>query len=93
MKSRIVWGLLISAVCLNVALAETGYIQARQAKILAEPVAKAEIVTSAQKGDAVEIIAREGRWLKVSFGQQQGWVSSLLVGDKPPQHFKGIKAS
>jgi hypothetical protein len=84
MKNSFVSGLVLSLICMNLALAETVYIKARQAKLYVEPSAKAELVTSAQKGDAVEIIEQQGRWLKVSFDQHHGWVSSMLVGKTPP---------
>lgn len=84
MKNSFVSGLVLSLLCINLALAETAYIKARQAKIYIEPSAKSDLVTSAQKGDAVEIIEQQGRWLKVSFDQHHGWVSSMLVGKTPP---------
>ncbi|MFC1750123.1 SH3 domain-containing protein [Pseudomonadota bacterium] len=66
-------------------LAETGYVQAHKARILASPSAKAEVLTIIKKGDTVDIIEAKGRWLNVNVDGQEGWVSKLLIKDKPPQ--------
>ncbi len=84
MKIGSALGVIFGMLCANFALAETGYIQARQAKIYAAPSLKAEPVASVEKGTAVEIDERQGRWLKVHVARHQGWVSSLLVGSNPP---------
>ncbi len=67
------------------AMAETGYVQSRTAKLLASPAARAEVVTELVKGDAVEVVETQGRWLKVSSGDKTGWISKLLVKNQPPK--------
>ena len=66
-------------------LAENGYVQARQAELFAEPSFKESVIAVAHKGDAVVIEQRQGRWLKVKFGDKEGWVSKLLVSGEQPK--------
>lgn len=97
MHGKLTLGLMIVLLCANSALAETGYIRAREAKIMAGPSAAAKSLGTLHKGDAVQIIQRQGRWIRVTTNQQRGWVSSLLVDNKPPMHkatvLDGKKAS
>lgn len=65
--------------------ADTGYVQAAKAKILASPSINAEVITTVPKGGIVEIIQTKGRWLNIKVGQLEGWVSKLLIKDKPPK--------
>jgi len=85
MKIRFLLGLCFPLLLSSAALAESGYVQARQAELLAEPSLKAVVVAVAQKGDVVTIEQQQGRWLKVKFGDKAGWVSKLLVGKEPPK--------
>lgn len=64
--------------------AELVYVQSKLAKILEAPGFNAPVVAEAAKGDALEKLAQEGRWFKVSFRERQGWVPELLVGPRPP---------
>ncbi len=84
MTTKALLTLVILAISSSMALAETGYIQGRQAKIYAAPSMKSDVVSSAKKGDAIEVIETHRRWLKVEFDGQQGWVSKLLVKNTPP---------
>jgi len=86
MQGRLILGLVIALFSANAALAETGYIRAREARVMKAPSAAADQVVALHKGDKIEIIKHQGRWLKVTAGQQEGWVSSLLVGSRPPMH-------
>jgi hypothetical protein len=85
MKIRFLLGLCFSLLFSSVVLAESGYVQARQAELFAEPSLKAAVVAVAHKGDVVSIEQQQGRWLKVKFGDKSGWVSKLLVGSEPPK--------
>lgn len=84
MRSKKLITLIILAISSSIALAETGYVQGRQAKIFSSPSMKSAVVVSAQKGDAMEVLETQGRWLKVEFNGQLGWVSKLLVKNSPP---------
>jgi hypothetical protein len=85
MRIRIVLGLFFSLFYASLVVAESGYVQARQAELFAEPALKSVLVAVAKKGDAVVIEQRQGRWLKVKLGDKSGWVSTLLVGSEPPK--------
>lgn len=85
MKIRFVLGLIFSFLCSSAALAESAYVQARQAELFAEPSLKAKVVAVANKGDALVVEQQQGRWLKVKFGGKSGWVSRLLLGSEPPK--------
>ena len=86
MTTKALLTLVILAISSSMALAETGYIQGRQAKIYVAPSMKSDVVSSAKKGDAIEVIETQRRWLKVEFNGQQGWVSKLLVKNNPPMN-------
>lgn len=63
---------------------ELVYVHSKQAKMLAAPDFNAAPVATLDKGSALEVQGKDGRWLKVSHQQQTGWVPELLVGAKPP---------
>ncbi|KAF0191532.1 MAG: hypothetical protein FD165_1866 [Gammaproteobacteria bacterium] len=63
---------------------ELVYVQSKQAKLLSIPAFDGALVATVEKGAALEKLALQGRWVKVSHGDQQGWVSQLLVGPRPP---------
>lgn len=84
MRSRFITAFLMVLIGTDAAVAETGYVRAREAKVMTSPTASAEVVISLDKGAEVEILKRQGRWLSVTVGEHAGWLSGLLVGDKPP---------
>ncbi|ALP51937.1 hypothetical protein Tel_01620 [Candidatus Tenderia electrophaga] len=86
MRSRLILALMALILVGNLAQAESGYIRAREAKVVSAPSAAAELVMALPKGTEVDILQRQGRWLEVQSGGRQGWVSGLLVGDEPPMN-------
>jgi hypothetical protein len=64
--------------------AETVYVQSAKARIMSAPEFKASVVATAGKGEALALMEKSGSWIKVTYQQHTGWVSALLVGDKPP---------
>jgi hypothetical protein len=60
------------------------YVQSLKAKIMSAPSFKAAIVAEAGKGTKLIASGKEGSWIKVGFGQKQGYVSSLLLSKNPP---------
>lgn len=81
---RSIFAVLLAVASFSAA-AESLYVQSNKAKILANPSFQAPVLATAGKGDAVTLIERQDKWIKVSFKDTQGWVSTLLVGAKPPQ--------
>jgi len=64
--------------------AETVYVQSIRAQLKAAPVFGSPEVARADRGDALQVLARNPGWYKVSLGQKEGWVSSLLVSPHRP---------
>ena len=80
-----VWliGLVASSLPLT-ALAETVYVQSIRAHIKAAPVFGSAEIARAQRGEALQVLAKNPGWYKVSVRQKEGWVSSLLVSSRRP---------
>jgi len=76
-------GLALSLVA-GSCLAETVYVQAKQAKLMSEPNLKSEVVTAVEQGTALEQLAEQGRWLKVEHAGKQAWIYRLLISKQPP---------
>ena len=80
--------LLIVAVLLltSVAMAAAADLYALGAKvaILAEPKLGAVKVAEAKRGDLLSGSEEQKGWYHVTFAGKSGWVSRLLLGNKPP---------
>ena len=76
--------LLLPWLLIAVVHAETVYVQSAKAPLLANNDFAAEQLLVLDKGAELTVLASEKRWLQVSFGDLQGWVSVLLVRDTPP---------
>lgn len=51
----------------------------RNDKLYAQPSATSQVTGSAVKGASVDILAKQGGWLKVSAGRSTGWIRLLSV--------------
>lgn len=51
------------------------------ARLRARPAERAPTVVKVDEGDQVKILARKGRWLKVSYKGEVGWVTRTQVED------------
>lgn len=60
------------------------YVQSLKAKVMKKPSFKAAPVFTAEKGQQLTVVEKKGRWFMVSLDGKSGWVSSLLVGNRPP---------
>lgn len=78
------------ALALTIALAssafagETMYVQPAKAKLLGEPKMNGAQVAELKRGDAVEVLKKEGLWFQVKSGKNTGYVSKLFVNDTKP---------
>lgn len=63
---------------------ETLYVQSVKAKLLSEPSFQAEPVDVISKGSQVEVVESQGRWIRVHYQDESGWINKLLVSSKPP---------
>jgi uncharacterized protein YgiM (DUF1202 family) len=79
---------LLLATCLLLlcgpAAAQTLYVQSLKAKLHAEPSSQSPQIAILDKGEAVELVEKNERWIKVTHGQQTGWISSLVLAGQPP---------
>jgi hypothetical protein len=69
--------LLLSAAAAS-ALAAPGTVL-RNDKLYSQPSATASVAGSAVKGASVEILAKQGGWLRVTAGKSSGWIRLLSV--------------
>lgn len=86
MRKSIIFFLTI-AVLLSLSgrlFAEDQYVQSRKAKIMSAPSFKSAVLGEAGKGAKLAASGREGSWVKVTFKDQQGFASSLLLSPRPP---------
>ena len=84
MKIKLGMALLLAMVASQVVAQELRYVQARQAKLYAQPSLKSSVVAILPKGQTVDLLVSEGRWLQVSVEGKTGWVSKLVVASHPP---------
>lgn len=66
------------------AYAKDVYVQSIKANIVSEPSFKSQSIVIVDKGSKLQLLETQGRWLKVSFNNQQGWVSKFVVDEHPP---------
>ncbi len=79
--------LLVTALLLtsaSIATAADLYALGAKVAILAEPKLGAAKVTEAKRGDLLSGSEEQKGWYHVTFAGKSGWVSRLLVGNKPP---------
>jgi hypothetical protein len=70
---------LIAALFSGLAIAASPGSLIRNETLKSQPSASSSTVGSVSKGAAVEIIGREGGWVKIQSGKSQGWVRLLSV--------------
>lgn len=66
------------------ATAGTLYVKSAKASLLESPAFGAPAVATIAKGDKLLEVTRDGRWVQVAFQSTNGWISTLLVSEKPP---------
>jgi uncharacterized protein YgiM (DUF1202 family) len=64
--------------------AQTFYVQSVKAKLQARPAYQSPLVATLARGDAVQVLEKDKRWYKVTYQQQTGWISRLVLGATPP---------
>ncbi len=60
------------------------YVQSVKAPILSAPSLGSPKLAEAKKGEPLKEMEKQGNWYKVSYKDKTGWVSRLLVGQRPP---------
>ena len=73
--------LLLNAVAVP-ALAAPGTVL-RDEKLHSQPSATSSVASRAAKGSSVDILAKQGGWLRVSSGKSTGWIRLLSVRAGP----------
>ena len=71
--------LAMSLLAVGPALAGEAGVVLRAAEVKAEPFRDAKTVGSLDRGDAVEILDRQGGWFRVKHPRSAGWVRMLSV--------------
>ncbi len=85
---RLRW--MIAAAVLGIsttAIAEDATVKFDQAKVFTGKSAGFDTVATLKKGDKVQVLAREGAWVKVSAGGKQGWIGTNSLGDAKGKSF------
>jgi len=83
MKPAILMLLLCLPVSNGVA-AETMYVQAQKAGVLAEAKSGAVVVTELARGASVSVLEKSGLWYKVQVENKQGFISRLFLSPNKP---------
>lgn len=60
------------------------YVQSAKANLMAGPGFDTQLVDVLQKGESVTFVKEQGRWIQVTYQSSNGWISKLLLADKPP---------
>ena len=79
---------LALAIAASAAAAESVYIQSQRADLLDGPGLDHDTVAELERGAQVEVLERGSGWVRVRHSGGAGWVSGLLVDDKPPMERK-----
>ena len=78
----------LAVLCLTITAqtvsAELLYVQSEKAKLLTEPSFKGQPVLEVLRGTELQLLTKNNAWMQVSSGSTTGWISSMLVADKPP---------
>jgi hypothetical protein len=61
-------------------VAEDVTVKLPAASILSEKSARSTKIATLKSGDKLQVVGREGSWLKVRFGDQQGYIHENSVG-------------
>jgi hypothetical protein len=69
---------LATMMALSSALAAPGTVL-RDEKLYASAASSSKVVASVKRGSAVEIVTKQGGWLKVKSGKTEGWIRLLSV--------------
>jgi hypothetical protein len=72
------WGLLAALFAAGALAAESGVL-ARATELKQEPFTDAATVQALPAAASVEVLARQGAWMKVRAGEHSGWVRLLAV--------------
>lgn len=76
----LILNIVLILICINIpTYAYTGEITTETLRIRKEPSTDASVLGLVTTGDEVEILAEEGDWIKVKFGDITGYVSSQYV--------------
>jgi len=79
MKSVWLFGTALAVMMtLSSALAAPGTVL-RDEKIYANAASTSKVVASVKRGSAVEIVTKQGGWLKIKSGKTEGWIRLLSV--------------
>ena len=70
----------------NPARAADLYIQSIKAPILSEPSLGSQKIAEGTKGEVLKEIEKKGNWYRVDYRGKTGWVSRLLIGNRPPMN-------
>lgn len=76
--------LFLCMISLTTMAADLLYVQSERAKLVSEPGFKASVITELVKGDELILLGQDKSWRQVEFQGQTGWISGLLVANKPP---------
>lgn len=63
---------------------KVGYITASALNLRSGPSTDHNTMKVLEKGESVEILEKQGEWLKASYGNLIGWVLAAYVGDSQP---------
>lgn len=68
----------------GIASAKDLFVQSVKTKIMSEPNFKAQVISTANRGDKLEQVEAKDGWFKVKAGATSGWVNHLAVADSAP---------
>jgi len=97
MKTRLKPGrLLVAAATVAIAMtasAEDAYVKLPTAAVRAGTSADYKAVANLKMGDKLQILSREGSWLKVKFGDYEGYIHQNSVSSKDAGGGGGLTAT
>lgn len=90
MKKIVVVSMVLLFLAASAAIAEDVYVQSAKVKVMWEPSFKAKVMTEVAKGHKFTALGKQGSWIKVKHGFEEGFVPALLVSNRPPLAVVGL---
>ncbi len=64
--------------------AQTLYVSSVKASLFSAPGAEGKVTQQLKRGDSIEVLEKNDKWLHVSCSSGKGWIQSLFVSTKKP---------
>lgn len=76
---------LFLLVCTSTQAAQLSYVSSKKIKLYQQPNYQSETISQLRKGDELEVIKYNDKWVKVKHKALQGWVPKFSISETRPR--------